>query len=120
MIKPEDGIVRRDEVINAQQVKIENLSERVSRLETMIDIVTSCRLALLYTRVVNKLPENPVAQIRQLILGVCFALHHVTSEEATAITTQPHSQSDQEYQVPIRNPLLYRAVTAELLLQVFD
>jgi hypothetical protein len=38
MIKLEDKIVRQSEVIKTQQDKIENLTERVIRLETMLKL----------------------------------------------------------------------------------
>ncbi len=39
MIKLEDKVVRQGEVIKAQQSKIENLTERMIRLETTIDLL---------------------------------------------------------------------------------
>ena len=39
MIKMEDKIVRQSEVIKTQQDKIENLTERVIRLETMLKLL---------------------------------------------------------------------------------
>lgn len=39
MIKLEDGVVRQSEVIKTQQDKIENLTERVIRLETMLELL---------------------------------------------------------------------------------
>lgn len=39
MIKLEDKVVRQGEVIKAQQAKIENLTERMIRLETTIDLL---------------------------------------------------------------------------------
>ena len=39
MIKLEDKVVRQGEVIKAQQTKIENLTERMIRLETTIDML---------------------------------------------------------------------------------
>jgi hypothetical protein len=39
MIKLEDKVVRQGDVIKAQQAKIENLTERLIRLETMIDML---------------------------------------------------------------------------------
>lgn len=39
MIKLEDKVVQQGEVIKAQQTKIENLTERLIRLETMIDML---------------------------------------------------------------------------------
>ncbi len=39
MIKLEDKVVRQGEVIKAQQQKIENMSERLIRLETTLDLL---------------------------------------------------------------------------------
>lgn len=39
MIKLEDRVVRQSEVIKAQQEKIENLTERVIRLETTLELL---------------------------------------------------------------------------------
>ena len=39
MIKLEDKVVRQGEVIKAQQAKIENLTERMIRLETTIELL---------------------------------------------------------------------------------
>ena len=39
MIKLEDKVVRQTEVIKAQQTRIENLTERVIRLETMLELL---------------------------------------------------------------------------------
>jgi hypothetical protein len=39
MIKLEDKVVRQGEVIKAQQVKIENLTERMIRMETTIELL---------------------------------------------------------------------------------
>ena len=39
MIKLEDKVVRQGEVIKVQQVKIENLTERMIRMETTIDLL---------------------------------------------------------------------------------
>ncbi|MBC3871498.1 hypothetical protein [Undibacterium oligocarboniphilum] len=39
MIKLEDKVVRQGEVIKAQQTKIENLTERMIRLETTIELL---------------------------------------------------------------------------------
>ncbi|HTJ54997.1 MAG TPA: hypothetical protein VL380_06230 [Nitrosospira sp.] len=39
MIELEDKIVRQSEVIKTQQDKIENLTERVIRLETMLKLL---------------------------------------------------------------------------------
>jgi hypothetical protein len=39
MVKLEDKVVRQGEVIKAQQAKIENLTERMIRLETTIELL---------------------------------------------------------------------------------
>jgi len=39
MIKLEDKVVRQGEVIKAQQAKIENLTERMIRLETTLELL---------------------------------------------------------------------------------
>ena len=39
MIKLEDKVVRQGEVIKAQQAKIENLTERMIKLETTIELL---------------------------------------------------------------------------------
>ena len=39
MIKLEDKVVRQGEVIKAQQAKIENLTERMIRIETMLELL---------------------------------------------------------------------------------
>ena len=39
MIKLEDKVVRQGEVIKAQQVKIENLTERMIKMETTIELL---------------------------------------------------------------------------------
>lgn len=39
MIKLEDKVVRQGEVIKVQQTKIENLTERMIKLETTIDLM---------------------------------------------------------------------------------
>jgi hypothetical protein len=39
MIRLEDKVVRQGEVIQAQQTRIENLTERMIRLETTIDLL---------------------------------------------------------------------------------
>jgi hypothetical protein len=44
MIKLEDRVVRQSEAIKAQQVKIENLTERVIRLEAQLELLTSAAL----------------------------------------------------------------------------
>ena len=44
MIKLEDKAVRQSEVIKTQQDKIENLTERVIRLETMLELLMRERI----------------------------------------------------------------------------
>ena len=39
MIKLEDKVVRQAEVIKTQQIKIENLTERMIRMETTIELL---------------------------------------------------------------------------------
>ncbi len=39
MIKLEDKVIRQGEVIKAQQAKIENLTERMIKLETTIELL---------------------------------------------------------------------------------
>jgi hypothetical protein len=39
MIKLEDRVVRQGEVIKAQQAKIENLAERMIRMETTLELL---------------------------------------------------------------------------------
>jgi uncharacterized coiled-coil protein SlyX len=39
MIKLEDKVVRQGEVIKAQQAKIENLTERMIRMETTLEVL---------------------------------------------------------------------------------
>ena len=39
MIKLEDKVVRQGEVIKAQQAKIENLTERMIRIETTLELL---------------------------------------------------------------------------------
>jgi hypothetical protein len=39
MIKLEDKVVRQGEVIKAQQAKIENLTERIIRMETTLELL---------------------------------------------------------------------------------
>ena len=40
MIKLEDKVSRQNETIKAQQAKIENLTERIIRLEAQLDLLT--------------------------------------------------------------------------------
>lgn len=44
MIKLEDRVVRQSEAIKSQQIKIENLTERVIRLEVQLELLTSAAL----------------------------------------------------------------------------
>jgi hypothetical protein len=39
MIKLEDKVIRQGDVIKAQQLKIENLTERIIKLETTIELM---------------------------------------------------------------------------------
>lgn len=39
MIKLEDKVVRQGEIIKAQQIKIENLTERMIKMETTIELL---------------------------------------------------------------------------------
>lgn len=39
MIKLEDKVVRQSEIIKAQQIKIENLTERLIKLETTLELL---------------------------------------------------------------------------------
>jgi hypothetical protein len=43
MVKLEDAVGRQAEALKAQQMKIENLTERVIRLETALEIALSSR-----------------------------------------------------------------------------
>ena len=51
MIKLEDKVSRQNEAIRAQQSKIEDLTERVIRLETQLELLTS---AAMIKRLSNK------------------------------------------------------------------
>lgn len=44
MIKLEDKVVRQNEAIKLQQAKIENLTERVIRLEAQLELLTSAAI----------------------------------------------------------------------------
>lgn len=44
MIKLEDRVVRQSEAIKSQQLKIENLTERVIRLETQLELLTGAAM----------------------------------------------------------------------------
>ena len=45
MIKLEDRVTRQNEAIKAQQAKIENLTERVIRLEARLELLASAVVA---------------------------------------------------------------------------
>ena len=45
MIKLEDRVARQSDAIKSQQAKIENLTERVIRLEAQLELLTSAALA---------------------------------------------------------------------------
>lgn len=45
MIKLEDRVTRQNEAIKAQQAKIENLTERVIRLEARLELLASATVA---------------------------------------------------------------------------
>lgn len=45
MIKLEDRVARQSDALKSQQAKIENLTERVIRLETQLELLTSAALA---------------------------------------------------------------------------
>ena len=51
MIKLEDKVSRQSEAIKSQQTKIEDLTERVIRLETQLEMLTS---AAMIKRLANK------------------------------------------------------------------
>ena len=44
MIKLEDKVGRQSEALKAQQARIENLTERVIRLETQLELLTSAAM----------------------------------------------------------------------------
>jgi cell division protein FtsB len=44
MIKLEDKVTRQSEALKAQQAKIENLTERVIRLETQLELLTGAAI----------------------------------------------------------------------------
>ncbi len=44
MIKLEDRVVRQNEALKSQQTKIENLTERVIRLEAQLELLTGAAL----------------------------------------------------------------------------
>lgn len=39
IIKPEDKVIRQNEAVKNQQIKIENLTERMIKLETTLDLL---------------------------------------------------------------------------------
>lgn len=45
MIKLEDRVTRQSDALKSQQAKIENLTERVIRLEAQLELLTSAALA---------------------------------------------------------------------------
>jgi cell division protein FtsB len=45
MIKLEDRVARQSDALKSQQAKIENLTERVIRLEAQLELLTSAALA---------------------------------------------------------------------------
>lgn len=57
MIKLEDKVTRQSEALKAQQSKIENLTERIIRLETALEI----GLATQAPRHPKRLPKPPAA-----------------------------------------------------------
>jgi hypothetical protein len=57
MIKLEDKVTRQSEALKAQQSKIENLTERIIRLETALEI----GLATQAPRSTKRLPNKPPA-----------------------------------------------------------
>lgn len=60
MIKLEDKVTRQSEALKAQQSKIENLTERIIRLETALEI----GLATQAPRNTKRLPNKPPAADR--------------------------------------------------------
>jgi cell division protein FtsB len=50
MIKLEDKVTRQNDAIKMQQVKIENLTERVIRLEAQLELLTSTAMIKKLTR----------------------------------------------------------------------
>ncbi len=56
MIKLEDKVTRQSEAIKTQQIKIENLTERIIRLETALEI----GLAQTSANKVKRLPNKPM------------------------------------------------------------
>jgi hypothetical protein len=59
MIKLEDKVTRQSEALKAQQTKIENLTERIIRLETALEIgLASQGAPRTAKRLANKPPED--------------------------------------------------------------
>jgi hypothetical protein len=58
MIKLEDKVTRQSEAIKSQQVKIENLTERIIRLETALEI----GLAQASSGKAKRLPTKPMGR----------------------------------------------------------
>lgn len=50
MIKLEDRVARQSEALKSQQAKIENLTERVIRLEAQLELLTSAAMVKRLTR----------------------------------------------------------------------
>ena len=50
MIKLEDKVARQSEAIKSQQLKIENLTERLIRLEAQLELLTSAAMVKKLTR----------------------------------------------------------------------
>ncbi len=50
MIKLEDKVTRQNEAIKAQQAKIENLTERIIRLETQFELLAGAAVVKKLTR----------------------------------------------------------------------
>jgi hypothetical protein len=59
MIKLEDKVTRQSEAIKSQQVKIENLTERIIRLETALEIGLAQASAGKAKRLPNKTMGRP-------------------------------------------------------------
>lgn len=50
MIKLEDRVARQSDAVKSQQAKIENLTERVIRLEAQLELLTSAAMVKRLTR----------------------------------------------------------------------
>ncbi len=61
MIKLEDKVTRQSEALKSQQTKIENLTERIIRLETALEIGLATQGA---PRPAKRLPNKPLAADR--------------------------------------------------------